>query len=98
MESEQGARVIEISLDRELTDDEADGYADKLSAYLAEGFEDFDIEIPTDAEQDLTEETYDGDDFFEEYGVMWFNEDDEDLDEAEYRGRKVKLGKSCVAM
>ena len=25
---------------------------------------------------------------------MWFNEDDEDLDEAEYRGRKVKLGKS----
>ena len=81
-------------LDRELTDDEADGYADKLSAYpFAEGFEDFDIEIPTDAEQDLSEETYDGDDFFEEYGVMWFNEDDEDLDEAEYRGRKVKLGK-----
>ena len=94
MESEQGARVIEIPLDRELTDDEADGYADKLSAYLfAEGFEDFDIEISTDAEQDLSEETYDGDDFFEEYGVMWFNEDDEDLDEAEYRGRKVKLGK-----
>ena len=49
----------------------------------------------TDAEQDLSEETYDGDDFFEEYGVMWFNEDDEDLDEAEYRGRKVKLGKSA---
>ena len=79
MESEQGARVIEIPLDRELTDDEADGYADKLSAYLfAEGFEDFDIEISTDEEYDLTEETYDGDDFFEEYGVMWFNEDDED--------------------
>jgi len=38
------------------------------------------------------EETYDGDDFYEEYGVMWFNEDD-DLDEAEYQGRKVKLGK-----
>ena len=67
MESEQGARVLEIPLDRELTDDEADGYADKLSAYLfAEGFEDFDIEISTDAEQDLSEETYDGDDFFEE--------------------------------
>ena len=40
----------------------------------------------------LDEETYDGDDFFEEYGVMWYNEDD-DLDEAEYQGRKVKLGK-----
>ena len=46
--------------------------------------------------------------FFEEYGVMWFNEDENCgcgndicetygeenlLDEAEYRGRKVKLGK-----
>jgi len=40
----------------------------------------------------VEEETYDGDDFFEEYGVMWFNEDDE-LDEAEYQGRKVPLGK-----
>ena len=38
------------------------------------------------------EETYDGNDFFEEYGDMWFNED-EQLDEAEYQGRKVKLGK-----
>lgn len=40
----------------------------------------------------VSEETYDGNDFFEAYGVMWFNEDDE-LDEAEYQGRKVKLGK-----
>ena len=38
------------------------------------------------------EETYDGDDFFEAYGVMYFNED-EQLDEAEYQGRKVSLGK-----
>lgn len=38
------------------------------------------------------EETYDGDDFYEAYGDLWFNEDDE-LDEAEYQGRKVKLGK-----
>lgn len=36
--------------------------------------------------------TYHGDEFFEDYGVMWFNEDDE-LDEAEYQGREVKLGK-----
>ena len=38
------------------------------------------------------EETYEGDDFFEAYGVLWFNEDDV-VDEAEYQGRKVKLGK-----
>ena len=38
------------------------------------------------------EETYEGDDFFEAYGVLWFNEDDV-IDEAEYQGRKVKLGK-----
>lgn len=38
------------------------------------------------------EETYEGDEFFEAYGVLWFNED-EQLDEAEYQGRKVPLGK-----
>ena len=38
------------------------------------------------------EETHEMDSFYETYGVMWFNEDD-DLDEAEYQGRKVKLGK-----
>ena len=38
------------------------------------------------------EETHEDDSFYETYGIMWFNEDD-DLDEAEYRGRKVKLGK-----
>jgi len=38
------------------------------------------------------EETYDGDEFYEAYGEMWYNED-EQLDEAEYRGRKVPLGK-----
>ena len=42
--------------------------------------------------EDIEEETWDGDEFFEQYGVMWFNEDDE-IDEAEYQGRKVKLGK-----
>ena len=40
----------------------------------------------------LDEETYDGDDFYEAYGDLWYN-DDEVIDEAEYRGRKVKLGK-----
>ena len=38
------------------------------------------------------EETYDGDDFYAAYGDLWYNTD-EQLDEAEYQGRKVKLGK-----
>lgn len=38
------------------------------------------------------EETYEGDEFYEAYGEMWYNED-EQLDEAEYHGRKVPLGK-----
>ena len=40
----------------------------------------------------MLEETYHGDEFDEAYGDMWFNED-EILDEAEYQGRKVTLGK-----
>jgi hypothetical protein len=47
--------------------------------------------IDPKVDQEL-EETYDGDEFYEAYGEMWFNED-EQLDEAEYRGRKVPLGK-----
>lgn len=42
--------------------------------------------------ESIEEETYDGDDFYEAYGVLWFNED-EILDEAEYQGRSVPLGK-----
>lgn len=38
------------------------------------------------------EETYDGDAFFESYGELWYNEDAQ-LDEAEYHGHKVTLGK-----
>ena len=39
------------------------------------------------------DETYDDDDaFYEAYGELWWNEDDI-IDEAEYQGRKVKLGK-----
>ena len=37
------------------------------------------------------EETYDGDEFYEAYGDLWY--DEEMLTEAEYRGRKVPLGK-----
>ena len=40
------------------------------------------------------DETYDDDDaFYEAYGEMWYNDDDDPIDEAEYQGRKVKLGK-----
>ncbi len=93
LETAQGASVFHIPLPRELNEQEADDFAERLSAYMFEqGFEDFDIEISTDLGEDIVEETYDGDDFFLEYGVMWFNEDDE-LDEAEYQGRKVQLGK-----
>jgi len=94
LETEQGGSVYQIPLARLLGEEEADEYADKLANFLfSEGFDDFDIEISTDDDTPVVEETYDGDDFFEEYGTMWFNEDDEDLDEAEYQGRKVKLGK-----
>ncbi len=48
-------------------------------------------DVSLNLNEPMLEETYEGDDFFEAYGVLWFNEDY--LDEAEYRGRKVPLGK-----
>ena len=94
-ETEQGGTVYEIALPRELSEDESNEYANKLANFMFEqGYEDFDIEVSTDLTDDLEEETYDDDDdFYEEYGVMWYNEDDDPMDEAEYQGRKVKLGK-----
>jgi hypothetical protein len=92
-ETEQGATVYEIALPRQLDEEEADEYANRLAEYMFEqGYEDFDIEISAGGDDDIDEETYEGDDFFEEYGVLWFNED-EVVDEAEYQGRKVPLGK-----
>jgi len=93
-ETEQGATVYEIALPKNLSEDEADEYANRLANYMFEsGYDDFDIEISTDDLEETDEITYEDDDeFFEDYGVMWFNEDD-DIDEAEYQGRKVKLGK-----
>jgi hypothetical protein len=89
-DTEQDTTVMQIPLPRALEESEMDEYANKLANYLfSEGYEDFDIYI---GEDDVDEVTYDGNDFYEEFGVMWFNEDD-DLDEAEYQGRKVKLGK-----
>jgi len=93
-ETEQDATVIQIPLARHLEEAEADEYAQRLADMMFEaGYEDFDIEISADGDIAEDEITYEDDDeFFEDYGVMWFNEDD-DLDEAEYQGRKVKLGK-----
>tara|TARA_Y100000385_G_scaffold291458_1_gene369598 strand:+ start:1412 stop:1978 length:567 start_codon:yes stop_codon:yes gene_type:complete len=93
-ETEQDATVIEIPLSRQLEETEADEYAQRLADMMFEaGYKDFDIEISADGDVAEDEITYDNDDeFFEDYGVMWFNED-EALDEADYQGRSVKLGK-----
>jgi hypothetical protein len=40
---------------------------------------------------DVHEETYNGNEFYEAYGELWY--DEETLTEAEYQGRKVPLGK-----
>jgi len=92
-ESVQGASVFEMPLPAELSEEQADEFAHKLAEYVFEqGYEDFDIEISTN-EDAIDEVTYDDDDAFnEDFGVMWFNEDDA-LDEADYQGRSVKLGK-----
>jgi hypothetical protein len=90
-EDEQGNQVLRVELHRSLDEMEADELAETLNQRLKEmGLKEFDIEVSTD--ENLDEETYEADDFHSAYDVMWFNEDD-DLDEAEYRGRKVPLGK-----
>jgi len=92
-ETEQETTVFEMPLPAALSEQEADEFAQRLADYVFEqGYEDFDIEISADDLEETDEITLDGDDFYEEFGVMWYNED-EDLDEAEYRGNPVKLGK-----
>jgi hypothetical protein len=90
-EDEDDNQVLRVELHRSLDETEADELAESLNEKLkAIGLNEFDIEISTD--EALDEETLEGDDFHSAYDVMWFNED-ENLDEAEYRGRKVSLGK-----
>ncbi len=93
-ETQQGGTVYQIPLARELSEQEADEYANRLANYMFEqGYQDFDIDISADGLEETDEITYDDvDDFHEDYGVLWFNDDDV-IDEAEYQGRKVKLGK-----
>lgn len=91
-ETAQGAKLLRIAIAKDLTESECDNLAEALADKIFEmGLTDFDLEFATEGEV-VDEETYDGDDFYEAYGVMWFNEDDE-LDEAEYQGRSVPLGK-----
>lgn len=95
LETEQGATVVQIPLPGALTEEQSDAMANKIAEhFFNEGYDDFDIEVSSNGELDETDEiTYEDDDeFFEDYGVMWYNEDEE-IDEAEYQGRKVKLGK-----
>jgi len=93
-DSEQDTTVMQIPLPRTLDEQESNEYANKLADYLfSEGYEDFDIFVNAHEAEDIHEVTFDDDDdFFAEYGVMWYNDDDV-IDEAEYQGRKVKLGK-----
>jgi len=93
-ETDQGGTVYQIPLARNLSEQEADEYANKLANYMFEqGYQDFDIDISAEGLEESDEITYDDDDdFYEDYGVMWYNDDDV-IDEAEYQGRKVKLGK-----
>ena len=92
-ETENETTVMQIPLPKTLDEQESSEYANHLANYLfSEGYEDFDIYVNAHESQDIDEVTYEDDDFYEEYGVMWYN-DDEEIDEAEYQGRKVKLGK-----
>ena len=93
-ETEQDTTVMQIPLPRTLDEQESNEYANKLADYLfSEGYEDFDIFVNAHEAEDLDEVTFDDDDdFYAEYGELWYNDDDI-VDEAEYQGRKVKLGK-----
>ena len=89
-ENEDGNQVLTIELHRQLDEIESDDLAEDLELLYNElGTKDFVIEV---SDNNPNEETYEGDDFYEAYGDMWYNED-ETLDEAEYQGRKVSLGK-----
>jgi len=89
-ENTDGQNVLTVELHRQLDVEESDDFVEDLELiYNKQGLKDYVVEV---SNNDPMEETYNGEDFFEAYGDMWFDEDDS-LDEAEYQGRKVKLGK-----
>ena len=56
LETADGRPVFEIVLERELTNEEADEYADRLANYMFEqGYKDFDIEISESTTEQVTE-------------------------------------------
>ena len=76
-EDDKGNNVLAVELHRQLDQLESDDLAEDLELlYNKLGTKDFVIEV---SDNDPDEETYEGDDFFEAYGDMWYNED-ENLD------------------
>ena len=95
-ETEQDATVIEIPLPQALSEDTMEDFVNRLADHMFnEGYEDFDIEVSTDMEEEIEEMTFDGNDFYEEFGVLGFTESDTEewVSEAEYQGRPVTLNK-----
>tara|TARA_X000000368_G_scaffold227374_1_gene179500 strand:+ start:120 stop:800 length:681 start_codon:yes stop_codon:yes gene_type:complete len=95
-----GTEVAEEDMDDLMYNDQlidwvADDYMDRMQD-KADMMRDSDNEldrIKTLSDASIDETYDDDDDFYEAYGVMWYNDDDDPMDEAEYQGRKVKLGK-----
>src|SRR6056297_97359 len=86
-ETEQAGTVFEFPIPRSLNEQESHKFAEKLANYFfAEGYDDFDIEISADDVEEADEITLEGNDFYEEFGVLGFVEDDA-MWEAEYDGR-----------
>ena len=78
-ENVDGNQVLTLELHRQLDQFESDELADAISKNLQEmGIEGLEIEV---SDNNPDEETYEGDEFFEAYGDMWYSED-ESLDEA----------------
>jgi hypothetical protein len=88
-ESSNNSNVLRLPLADPISESVQQEFVEALADRLFDnGHNNFEIELSVSED----EETYDGDEFYEAYGDLWYNEDEE-LDEAEYQGRKVKLGK-----
>jgi hypothetical protein len=64
---------------------------DVLDAEYRKHASNIELDEDEDVAEGILEESYDGDEFYEAYGDLWY--DEEMLNEAEYQGRKVQLGK-----
>jgi len=69
-------------------------YINNLAESLFDmGFDNFDIDVEDDFENVDEVTLEDDEDFHEWFGYLAFSEDEHDMFEAKYRGRKVKLNK-----